>query len=39
MLALIFQVFKHIKLNMVEEKVVTLRFNRETLKPFPTLLI
>lgn len=31
-----FQVFEHIELNMVEEKVVMLGFSRETLKPFPT---
>ncbi len=36
MLALIFQVFERIELNMVEEKVVTLGFNRETLKHSPT---
>jgi hypothetical protein len=33
MLALDFQVFECIEFNMAEEKVVTLRFNRETLKP------
>jgi hypothetical protein len=33
MLALDFRVFKCIELNMAKEKVVTLRFNRETLKP------
>jgi len=35
-LALIFQVFEQIEFNMVEEKVVNLRFNRETPKPFST---
>jgi len=35
-MALVFQMFEHIELNMVDEKVVTLRFSRETLKPFPT---
>jgi hypothetical protein len=38
MLALVFQVFKPIELNMVEEKVVTLGFSKETLKPSPTSL-
>jgi len=32
-LALVFQVFERIEFNMVEEKVVTLGFSRETLKP------
>jgi hypothetical protein len=36
MLALVFQVFERIELNMMEEKVVTQGFNRKTLKPFPT---
>jgi hypothetical protein len=36
MLALVFQVIECIEFNMVEEKVVTQGFNRETLKPSPT---
>jgi hypothetical protein len=35
-LALVFQVSECIELNMVDEKVVTLGFNKETLKPYPT---
>jgi hypothetical protein len=35
-MALVFQVFERIELNMVDEKVVTLRFSRETLKSSPT---
>jgi hypothetical protein len=38
MLALVFHIFKCIELNMVEEKVVTLGFSRETFKPSPPLL-
>ncbi len=34
-----FPISECIEFNMVEEKVVTLGFNRETLKPFPTSLI
>jgi hypothetical protein len=33
---LVFQVSKHIEFNMMEEKVVTLGFSRETLKLFLT---
>jgi hypothetical protein len=39
MLALEFQIFEYIEFNMVEEKVVTLGFSRETLKPSLTSLI
>jgi len=36
MLALVFQVFEHIEFNIMEEKVVTLGFSKETLKHPPT---
>jgi hypothetical protein len=36
MLANVFQLLERIEMNMVEEWVVTLGFNKENLKKFPT---